>query len=83
VSSRRIPPLDLVQSQHVQSGHAGSRAFLAVELERTGWTVGYSITQGLTLGRQGRILCPRQIVVALHKGEMSRESFLKLVNIDL
>jgi hypothetical protein len=57
-------------------------AFLAVELERSGWHAGYSVPPGLTLERDGRTLCPHQVVAALRKGDLTREAFLKLVNLD-
>jgi hypothetical protein len=45
--------------------------------------VGYAITPGLTLELHDRILCPSQVVAALRKDEMSRESSRNLVNLDL
>jgi len=57
-------------------------AFLAVELERSGWRAGYTVPPGLTLELDGRTLCPHLVVAALNKGDLSREAFLKLVNPD-
>jgi hypothetical protein len=55
-------------------------AFLAVELERNGWRVRYAFPPGLTLERDGRTVCPRGVVEALRKGEMTREAYLQLVD---
>jgi|HubBroStandDraft_1064217.scaffolds.fasta_scaffold03118_6 hypothetical protein len=57
-------------------------AFLAVELERSGWRASYTVPPGLTFERDGRTLCPHLLVTALRKGDLTREAFLKLVNPD-
>ena len=56
-------------------------AFLAVELERSGWTAAFSLPQGLTFERDGRILHPPKLISALRKGEMTPEAFLALINL--
>jgi len=57
-------------------------AFLAVQLERSGWQASYSVPPGLTLERDGRTVCPHRVIAALRKGDLSREAFLKLVDLD-
>jgi hypothetical protein len=57
-------------------------AFLAVELERTGWKVGYVVPPGLTLEREGRTVSPHQVVRDLRTEKLSSEAFFQLLNFD-
>ncbi|MGA3079379.1 MAG: hypothetical protein ABSG56_37580 [Bryobacteraceae bacterium] len=57
-------------------------AFLTLELERRGWRAGYTVPPGLIVEKDGRTLCPNQLISALNKGGMSREAFLKLLDLD-
>jgi len=57
-------------------------AFLTLELERRGWRAGYTVTPGLIVEKEGRTVCPNQLMAALSKGGMSREAFLKLLDLD-
>jgi hypothetical protein len=57
-------------------------AFLTLELERRGWRAGYTVPPGLIVEKDGRTLCPNQLMAALSKGGMSREAFLKLLDLD-
>ncbi len=87
---REIPKLAV--AYHADSRHLlapGQRAalvpwllasFLTLELERSGWSVDHTIPPGLIVQRNGRTLCPQQVVKQLRKGEMSREEYLKLVS---
>jgi len=57
-------------------------AFLTLELERSGWRAGYTVPPGLIVEKDGRTLCPNQLIAALSEGGMSREAFLKLLDLD-
>jgi len=57
-------------------------AFLTLELERRGWRAGYTVPPGLIVEKEGRTVCPNQLMAALSKGGMSREAFLKLLDLD-
>ena len=57
-------------------------AFLTLELERRGWRAGYTVPRGLIVEKDGRTLCPNQLIAAVSKGGMSREAFLKLLDLD-
>jgi hypothetical protein len=54
-------------------------AFLAVELARRGWEVGYTVEEGLSLNQGDLRVNPDSVVQKLAAGEMSREEFLAAI----
>ena len=84
--SRRWLPRTAKLPNSCSRGRSGRRScpgcwlpFLTVELVQSGWRTNYSPEQGLTLEHDGRTVIPQKVVSALRKGELSRESFLELV----
>jgi hypothetical protein len=54
-------------------------AFLATELVKRGWSVGYSIEKGVLLQGLQREINPALVVQELATGKLSRDEFLSIL----